>query len=122
MCSLLRAIKVGLAADPASREDWVRVMNFVAGNIASDVAHPCCKLFALIRRELSNLQGLKELSTGDTLVSPDSLRAAEFAAGGVLNAVDAVRDGRQATLRTTQAPSCGDIAAHIDGVVHAHEF
>ena len=45
---------------------------------------------ALVRRELSNLQGLRELSTGDTLVSPDSLEAAEFAAGGVLNAVDAV--------------------------------
>src|SRR5438128_482000 len=39
---------------------------------------------ALVRRELRNLQGLKELSTGDTLASTDSLRAAEFAAGGVL--------------------------------------
>ena len=49
---------------------------------------------ALVRRELSNLQGLKELSTGDTLASPDSLRAAEFAAGGVLNVVDAVMAGK----------------------------
>jgi acetoin utilization deacetylase AcuC-like enzyme len=49
---------------------------------------------ALIRRELSNLQGLRELSTGDTLVSPGSLEAAEFAAGGVLNAVDAVMQGK----------------------------
>ena len=44
----------------------------------------------LTRRELSNVQGLKELSTGDTLVSRDSLDVARAAAGGVLNAVDAV--------------------------------
>jgi acetoin utilization deacetylase AcuC-like enzyme len=49
---------------------------------------------ALVRRELSNLQGVRELSTGDTLVSPGSLEAAEFAAGGVLNAVDAVMQGK----------------------------
>jgi acetoin utilization deacetylase AcuC-like enzyme len=49
---------------------------------------------ALARRELSNLQGVRELSTGDTLVSPGSLEAAEFAAGGILNAVDAVMQGK----------------------------
>ena len=49
---------------------------------------------ALVRRELSNLQGVRELSTGDTLVSPGSLEAAEFAAGGVLNTVDAVMQGK----------------------------
>jgi acetoin utilization deacetylase AcuC-like enzyme len=49
---------------------------------------------ALVRRELSNVQGVRELSTGDTLVSPGSLEAAEFAAGGVLNAVDAVMQGK----------------------------
>jgi acetoin utilization deacetylase AcuC-like enzyme len=49
---------------------------------------------ALVRRELSNMRGLRELSTGDTLASPDSLRAAEFAAGGVLNVVDAVMAGK----------------------------
>jgi acetoin utilization deacetylase AcuC-like enzyme len=48
----------------------------------------------LTRRELSAVQGLKELSTGDTLVSGDSLDVAHFAAGGVLNAVDAVMMGR----------------------------
>ena len=48
----------------------------------------------LTRRELLNLQGLRELSTGDTLVSPDSLEVAQFAAGGVLNAVDAVMAGK----------------------------
>ena len=49
---------------------------------------------ALVRKELSNVQGVRELSTGDTLVSPGSLEAAEFAAGGVLNAVDAVMQGK----------------------------
>jgi acetoin utilization deacetylase AcuC-like enzyme len=45
---------------------------------------------ALVRQELSNLKGLRNLSTGDTLVSPESLAVAESAVGGVLNAVDAV--------------------------------
>jgi acetoin utilization deacetylase AcuC-like enzyme len=49
---------------------------------------------ALVRRELTNLKGVGELSTGDTLVSPGSLEAAEFAAGGVLNTVDAVMNGK----------------------------
>src|SRR5215470_9159358 len=49
---------------------------------------------ALVRRELSNLKGFRELSTGDTLVSPGSLQAAELAAGGVLNVVDAVMNGK----------------------------
>ena len=44
----------------------------------------------LVRKELSNLRGARDLSTGDTLVTPGSLDAAEYAAGGVLNAVDAV--------------------------------
>jgi acetoin utilization deacetylase AcuC-like enzyme len=45
---------------------------------------------AIVQRELSNLHGLHELSTGDTLTSPGSLEAAHYAVGGVLNAVDAV--------------------------------
>jgi acetoin utilization deacetylase AcuC-like enzyme len=44
----------------------------------------------LVRRELSNVRGTADLSTGDTLISPGSLEAAQYAAGGVLNAVDAV--------------------------------
>jgi acetoin utilization deacetylase AcuC-like enzyme len=47
----------------------------------------------LVRRELSNLKGLSDLSTGDTRVSPDSFEVAHFAAGGVLNATDAVMAG-----------------------------
>ena len=44
----------------------------------------------LVRRELSNLKAPAELSTGDTAVSPGSFETAQFAAGGVLNAVDSV--------------------------------
>jgi len=44
----------------------------------------------LVQRELSNLAGTAELSTGDTVISPDSLETAKLASGGVLNAVDAV--------------------------------
>jgi len=44
----------------------------------------------LVRRELSNLTGPRDLSTGDTVISPGSLETAQFATGGVLNAVDAV--------------------------------
>jgi acetoin utilization deacetylase AcuC-like enzyme len=47
----------------------------------------------LVKRELTNVRGVKELSTGDTAVSEGSLDAAEFAVGGVLNAVDAVMTG-----------------------------
>ena len=49
---------------------------------------------ALVRRELTNLRELSELSTGDTAVGPGSLEAAEFAAGGVMNAADAVMTGK----------------------------
>ncbi len=48
---------------------------------------------ALVRREVSNITGLGYLSTGDTMVTPESLDVAEFAVGGVLNAVDAVMAG-----------------------------
>jgi acetoin utilization deacetylase AcuC-like enzyme len=48
----------------------------------------------LVRRELANVRGYEELSTGDTLVSADSLDAALSASGGVLNAVDAVMTGK----------------------------
>ena len=44
----------------------------------------------LTRREMSTVQGFKVLRTGDTAISRDSLDAARAAAGGVLNAVDAV--------------------------------
>jgi len=57
------------------------------------LAHSSAYL-ALVRRELSDLKRLAELSTGDTLVSPGSFEAAMFAAGGALEAVDAVMTGK----------------------------
>jgi len=48
----------------------------------------------LVKRELANVQGLTNLSTGDTAASAGTLDAAYMAAGGVLNAVDAVMEGR----------------------------
>jgi acetoin utilization deacetylase AcuC-like enzyme len=47
----------------------------------------------LTRRELLDVTGVKQLSTGDTLASRESLEVAHFAAGGVLNATDAVMAG-----------------------------
>jgi len=55
---------------------------------------------ALVEREARDIMGLKmglkQLSTGDTIISRDSLEVAHLAAGGVLSAVDAVMEG---TLR-----------------------
>jgi acetoin utilization deacetylase AcuC-like enzyme len=48
----------------------------------------------LVTRELANVQGVKELSTGDTDVTRESRAAARAAAGGVMNAADAVASGR----------------------------
>jgi acetoin utilization deacetylase AcuC-like enzyme len=47
----------------------------------------------LLRREAGNVQGVRELSTGDTAVSGDSLAVARLAAGGVLEAAAAVMRG-----------------------------
>ena len=48
----------------------------------------------LIHREAGHVEGLVELSTGDTLVSRDSLEVALLAAGGVIEAADAVMRGK----------------------------
>ena len=60
---------------------------------------------ALVRRELSNLKGTADLSTGDTVISPGSLETAQFAAGGVLNAVDAVMTGKGEKCILRRAPA-----------------
>jgi acetoin utilization deacetylase AcuC-like enzyme len=49
---------------------------------------------ALVRSELADLKAPAELSTGDTTVSEASWEVALNAAGGVLNAVDAVMTGK----------------------------
>lgn len=48
----------------------------------------------LAEREI--LRGERELSTGDTIISPDSLEAALRATGGALNAIDAIFEKRVA--------------------------
>ena len=57
------------------------------------LAHAASYL-TLVRQETENLQRTRNLSTGDTLVSPGSFDAARLAAGGVLAAVDAVMAGQ----------------------------
>jgi acetoin utilization deacetylase AcuC-like enzyme len=48
-----------------------------------------------VKREVAGLKlELRDLSTGDTVVGPRSLEVALHAAGGVLNAVDAVVEGK----------------------------
>jgi len=49
-----------------------------------------------VKRDVGQLSagGLGELSTGDTIISAESLQIALKAAGGILNAVDAVMAGR----------------------------
>jgi acetoin utilization deacetylase AcuC-like enzyme len=54
-----------------------------------ELAHSPAYL-ALVEHELTGLDGLGQLSTGDTLVSRDSLEVAKLAVGGVLEAVDGV--------------------------------
>ncbi|OFW15322.1 MAG: hypothetical protein A3H27_06090 [Acidobacteria bacterium RIFCSPLOWO2_02_FULL_59_13] len=49
---------------------------------------------ALMEREGRKVERLRMLSTGDTVISKDSLEAARMAAGGVLAAVDAVMSGQ----------------------------
>src|SRR3954453_4894737 len=47
---------------------------------------------AVVKRDIA--RGARDFSTGDTAVSPRSLDVALEAAGGVMNAVDAVLGGR----------------------------
>src|SRR4026209_415971 len=48
------------------------------------------EFLALLEFEAKDFAELKELSTGDTTISHDSLEVARLAGGGVLSAVDAV--------------------------------
>ena len=74
-------------------EALVRIPPRAATQEELALAHSAAYL-ALVRSELLDLHGFAELSTGDTMVSPGSLKAANFAAGGVLEAVDAVMSGK----------------------------
>ncbi len=79
---------------------WLKRLHRIKSRSATEaelnLAHGS-RYLDLVRRELSGLEGLAELSTGDTLVAPQSLEAALFGAGGVLAAVDAVMAGEVRT-------------------------
>ncbi|MBI4443342.1 MAG: histone deacetylase [Acidobacteria bacterium] len=64
-----------------------------AGDAELSLAHDPAYL-ALVEREGRNVERLRMLSTGDTVISQHSLEAAHLAAGGVLAAVDAVMSGQ----------------------------
>ena len=92
-----RLIAVEAALDAAG---WLKTAHRIKTRAATDeelaLAHTW-RYLDLVRRELSGLQVLSELSTGDTVVSAGSLEAARIAAGGVLAAVDAVMAGEVET-------------------------
>ncbi len=58
----------------------------------------------LVKREIAELRGPRELSTGDVVVDPRSLEAARRAAGGAIVAVEACIDGRQAVFALVRPP------------------
>ncbi len=105
----------GLAADPVCKEHFtgahhpecperfdaalggltgLKLASIPARRASLDEVGLCHKLeyIRLVEREV--MSGFHELSTGDTIISPRSGEAALHAAGAVLNAVDAVVDGR----------------------------
>jgi len=88
-----RLIAIETALEAAG---WLQTLHRIESRAALDeelaLAHSW-RYVDLVRRELSGVQALRQLSTGDTLVSAASLAAARIAAGGVLAAVDAVMEG-----------------------------
>lgn len=84
------AVNAGL-----EREGLVRDATRIAPRPASEDEIAMCHTrdyIATVRRDIS--RGGHELSTGDTVLSARSLDVALEAAGGVMNAVDAVLEGR----------------------------
>ncbi len=77
------------------REGHVRAMTRIAPRPATDdelAAVHSREYIELAKREIG--RGVRQLSTGDTDVMPRSLDVALRAAGGVLNGVDAIFNGR----------------------------
>ncbi len=58
----------------------------------------------LVTREIAELRGPRELSTGDVVVDRRSLHAARRAAGGAIVAVEACVEGRQAVFALVRPP------------------
>ena len=92
-----RLTAIGNALDEAGLfKSSYRIRSRAATDQELELAHAPAYL-ASVRRELTDLKGLGDLSTGDTSVSPDSLKVARLAAGGVLEAIDAVMAGKVRT-------------------------
>jgi acetoin utilization deacetylase AcuC-like enzyme len=82
--------------DRLRKAPWFSSLSPVAPRMATpaelSLVHDTAYLSLLVR-EASNVSGLQQLSTGDTIVSSDSLEVAQLAAGGVLAASEAVFAG-----------------------------
>jgi acetoin utilization deacetylase AcuC-like enzyme len=77
------------------REGLVKSLERIGVRPATDDEIAMCHprdYIAVVKRDFA--RGAHDLSTGDTAIGPKSLDVALRAAGGVLNAVDAVMDGR----------------------------
>ena len=84
------AVRSGL-----EREGLVREAVRIAPRRASEDEIAMCHArdyIAIVKRDIA--RGVHDLSTGDTAVSPKSLDVALDAVGGVINAVDAVLEGK----------------------------
>jgi acetoin utilization deacetylase AcuC-like enzyme len=75
---------------------WFSSLSLISSRIAAEeelaLAHEPDYL-ALVARETTGVAGLRQLSTGDTIVSRDSLDVARLATGGVLAAAESVMSG-----------------------------
>ncbi|MBI3935267.1 MAG: histone deacetylase [Acidobacteria bacterium] len=83
--------------DRIQKAPWFPALSHIAPRMATprelSLVHDPHYL-ALVAREATGVSGLRQLSTGDTIVSRDSLVVAYLAAGGVLAATDAVMTGK----------------------------
>lgn len=90
-----RPERLQAVATALDREGLSKSMTRLEPRIAKDdeiAAVHSREYIALVKREIT--RGNRNLSTGDTVVSPRSLDVALNAVGGVLNAVDAIFNGR----------------------------
>jgi acetoin utilization deacetylase AcuC-like enzyme len=86
----LRSVAVGLESR-GRKERMIPVPVRLAADAELERAHTP-EYVALVGREIEG--GARRLSTGDTEVGPESATVARSVAGGILNAVDGVLEGR----------------------------
>ena len=86
--------RLGAILDGLARAGLDKVTRRLAPRPATEQEVAACHTEGYIRTARRDIEsGAASLSTGDTLVSPDSYRVALLAAGGVLEAVDAAVAG-----------------------------